>query len=64
MVKRAHRHGRVVRHTCCWENTWYIDLAEEEMVKSLGVDIERDVETVEVPYGGFLLFQNITPHRR
>ncbi|XP_064637126.1 uncharacterized protein LOC135493597 [Lineus longissimus] len=63
MVKRAHRHGRVVRHTCCWENTWYIDLAEEEMVKSLGVDIERDVETVEVPYGGFLLFQNITPHR-
>lgn len=30
----------------------------------LGVDIDNDVITCPVPYGGMLLFNNLTPHRR
>jgi hypothetical protein len=29
-----------------------------------GVDTEKDLVTVPVPYGGFLLFSNMIPHRR
>lgn len=29
-----------------------------------GVDMDNDVITCPVPYGGMLLFNNLTPHRR
>jgi hypothetical protein len=40
-----------------------VDLAEEEMEKTLGVDMEKDVVTCEVPFGGVLLLNNCIPHR-
>ena len=29
-----------------------------------GVDLEEDVKVEPVEYGGFILFHNLTPHRR
>ena len=40
-----------------------MEVEEEEMEKSLGVDMEKDVVTCEVPYGGMLLLNNCIPHR-
>ena len=40
-----------------------MDLDEEEMKKAFGVDMEKDVVTCEVPYGGLVLFNNCIPHR-
>jgi hypothetical protein len=40
-----------------------VDLAEDEMVKTLGVDMERDIVTCEVPFGGVLFLNNSIPHR-
>ena len=31
---------------------------------NLDVDTEKDCVTTPVPYGGFVLFNNVTPHRR
>lgn len=28
--------GKVVRHTCCHDDTWFVTLEEEEMRKNLG----------------------------
>ena len=40
-----------------------MEITEEEMEKSLGVDMERDVVTCEVPFGGMVLLNNCIPHR-
>ncbi|XP_019855947.1 PREDICTED: uncharacterized protein LOC100639497 [Amphimedon queenslandica] len=63
MVKRGHRAGKTATHTCCAGGTWYVDLAEEEMEKTLGVNMKTDVVTCEVPLGGVLFFSNCIPHR-
>ena len=63
MVSGAHRLGRTATHTCCAGDTWYVDLAEEEMVKTFGADLERDIVTCEVPFGGVLFLNNCIPHR-
>lgn len=63
MVKKAHLKGRVANHQCCYGNTWYVMIEEGEMEKSLGVDFEQDAEKCVVPYGGMVLFNNMTPHR-
>ena len=63
MVKNAHRLGKMARHQCCYGGTWYIMLEEEEMQKTLGVDLEKDVETCPINYGGLILFNNLIPHR-
>ena len=36
MAKFGHRKGKVARHTGCVGGTWYFDLAESEMEKTLG----------------------------
>ena len=36
MIRGGHRTGRVADHTCCYGDTWYIMLNEEEMKKTLG----------------------------
>lgn len=63
MAKNGHKSGKVALHTCCQGPTWYIMLDEEEMEKTLGVNLEEDVKVEPVPYGGFVLFHNLTPHR-
>jgi len=38
-------------------------LKEEDMEGTLGVDLEEDIKTEPVPYGSFVLFNNLIPHR-
>lgn len=38
-------------------------LEEEEMAKTLEVDLDKDIVTCPVPYGGMLLLNNMIPHR-
>ena len=63
VIEGGQRPGKTATHTCCAGNTWYVDLAEEEMVKTLGVNMEKDVVTCEVPLGGVLFISNCVPHR-
>ena len=63
VVKGGHRLGKTATHTCCAGGTWYVDLEEKEMETSLGVDLEKDIVTCEVPFGGMLLLNNCIPHR-
>ena len=51
------------KHTCCAGDTWYVDLEEEEIEQTLGVSVERDLVTCEVPFGGVLFLNNSIPHR-
>ena len=63
MVRGGHRTGRMATHTGCWEDTWYVMLSEEEIEKTLDVNMKTDVVTCPVPFGGMLLFNNLIPHR-
>jgi len=63
VVAKGHQTGKVATHTCCWGDTWYIMLGEDEMEKTLGVDVKRDTVLCAVPYGGMLLLNNMIPHR-
>ena len=63
VVSGGHQQGKTATHTCCAGPTWYIDLAEEEMEKTLGCDLKKDVVDCPVPFGGMLLINNCVPHR-
>jgi hypothetical protein len=63
MAKYGHKLGKVAVHDCCAGPTWYIMLKEEDMRDTLGVDLDKDVIVEPVGYGGFVLFNNLTPHR-
>ena len=52
VVSGGDRRGVTAPHTCCAGDTWYVDLAEEEIERTLGVDMQRDVVTCPVPLGG------------
>jgi len=36
MASGGHHKGLVATHQCCYGNTWYVMLEEEEMAKTLG----------------------------
>ena len=36
MIKEGHRTGKIPTHQCCYGNTWYVMLEEEEMERTLG----------------------------
>ena len=63
VVSGGHQKGITATHTCCAGPTWYIDLAEEEMEKTLGCDLKKDIVDCPVPFGGVLLINNCVPHR-
>ncbi|KAK7484969.1 hypothetical protein BaRGS_00023747 [Batillaria attramentaria] len=63
VAARGHQKGKVATHQCCWGGTWYVMLEEEEMAKTLDVDLKKDVVLCPVPYGGMLLINNMIPHR-
>ena len=63
VVRGGHRVGRTATHTCCAGDTWHVDLAEDEIEKTLEVDMKKDVVTCEVPLGGVLFINNGIPHR-
>ncbi|XP_050406206.2 uncharacterized protein LOC126821756 isoform X1 [Patella vulgata] len=58
----GHKLGKVAQHQCCYGGTWYVMLEEEEMKKTLGVDLEKDIKCCPIPYGGMLLLNNMIPH--
>ncbi|XP_078576587.1 phytanoyl-CoA dioxygenase domain-containing protein 1 homolog [Branchiostoma floridae x Branchiostoma japonicum] len=63
VLKGGHRRGVTATHTCCAGGTWYVQVSQEEMEKTLGCDLEKDLVTCEVPYGGVLFLNNCVPHR-
>ncbi|KAL4238057.1 hypothetical protein ACF0H5_002768 [Mactra antiquata] len=63
MAEGGHRSGHTAKHQCCWGGTWYVQLDEEEMKTKLGVNPEKDIKSCPVPFGGMVLFNNLTPHR-
>lgn len=63
VVSGGHRKGVTAKHICCAGDTWYVGIEEAEMESTLGVDIERDTVTCEVPMGGVLFLNNCIPHR-
>ena len=63
VIRGGHKLGRTATHTCCAGGTWYVDLAEEEIIRTFGADMEKDVVTCEVPMGGVLFINNCIPHR-
>ncbi|XP_069117184.1 phytanoyl-CoA dioxygenase domain-containing protein 1 homolog isoform X1 [Argopecten irradians] len=63
VAHRGHKTGKVATHQCCYGGTWYVMLEEDEMAKSLDVNIETDIKTCPIPYGGMLLLNNMIPHR-
>ncbi|XP_021359944.1 uncharacterized protein LOC110454642 isoform X2 [Mizuhopecten yessoensis] len=62
VIPKGHRTGRVGMHQCCSGGTWYIMIEEEEMKKTLCCSAE-DRKLCAIPFGGFLLFNNVIPHR-
>ena len=63
MVSEGHKPGITATHTCCAGNTWYVEVEEKEMEGHLSVDMQKDVVTCEVPFGGMVLLNNSIPHR-
>ncbi|KAI8497530.1 hypothetical protein Bbelb_248360 [Branchiostoma belcheri] len=63
IVRGGHKKGITAPHVCCAGGTWYVELAEDDMEKTLGCDMKKDVVTCEVPYGGVLFLNNCVPHR-
>ncbi|KAI8502573.1 hypothetical protein Bbelb_192750 [Branchiostoma belcheri] len=63
VVRGGHRRGVTADHVGVVGGTWYVEVLEEEMEKTQGVNIKTDVVTCEVPYGGVLFINNAIPHR-
>ncbi|XP_069114957.1 phytanoyl-CoA dioxygenase domain-containing protein 1 homolog [Argopecten irradians] len=63
MMSKGHKTGKIATHQCCHGGTWYVMLEEEEMKKSLDIDVENDKQICPIPYRGMLLFNNLIPHR-
>jgi hypothetical protein len=62
VYKGGHKEKIVLNHTCCHAGTWYVTLDEEVMIKELGLPAENII-TCPVPKGGFLLINQLIPHR-
>ncbi|KAL4452431.1 hypothetical protein ABPG75_008093 [Micractinium tetrahymenae] len=63
VVRGGHRSGKTAPHTGCAGGTWYLSMDEAAVQRELGVDLQRDAETCEVPLGGVLFLNNLVPHR-
>jgi len=61
VFKGGHRSGKLCEHECCAGPSWYIQVPEERIKSTLGEDLE--IVTCEVPMGGFLLINQLIPHR-
>ncbi|XP_006814546.1 uncharacterized protein LOC100368117 [Saccoglossus kowalevskii] len=62
VARGGHKSGILGKHIACAGDTWYVYMTEEEMVKTLGVNMKEDIVTCEVPYGGVLFINNMIPH--
>ena len=59
----GHRRGITAKHVCCAGGTWYVEVDEDEMEKSLGVNVKQNTVTCAVPFGAVLFLNNCIPHR-
>jgi len=50
----------VCKHHCCSDQSWYIQIEEKDLEATLG---KGRIVTCEVPLGGFLLLNQLIPHR-
>lgn len=55
VLKGGHASGQTARHTCCQGGTWYVEMDEQDAQQKLGVDMQKDVVTCEMPAGSVLL---------
>lgn len=55
VLKGGHRSGQTARHTCCQGGTWYVEMDEQDAQQKLGVDMQKDVVTCQMPAGSVLL---------
>nr|KAG5698092.1 hypothetical protein BaRGS_031782 [Batillaria attramentaria] len=62
-LEGGHKRGIVCDHLNCYGDTWHVMLDESKMEEVLGVSKEKDLITIPVKYGGFILFNNLLPHR-
>ncbi|OWF37081.1 uncharacterized protein LOC110440563 [Mizuhopecten yessoensis] len=63
MMHGGHKTGKVATHQCCHGGTWYVMLEEDEMEKTLDINVKKDIRTFPIPYGSMILFNNLIPHR-
>eukprot|EP00298_Acanthocystis_sp_HF-20_P016625 c21533_g3_i1.p1 GENE.c21533_g3_i1~~c21533_g3_i1.p1 ORF type:complete len:390 (+),score=149.40 c21533_g3_i1:23-1171(+) len=63
VLSGGHKTGITATHTGCTGGTWYVELSEQEIEKTLNVNIARDTATCEVPFGSVLFLNNLVPHR-
>ncbi|CAF1179707.1 unnamed protein product [Didymodactylos carnosus] len=64
LLRGGHRPGVTCAHNCCAGGTWYVELPEENMSKTLGIPVnEKSVITCEVPFGSVLFLNNLIPHK-
>ncbi|XP_060071937.1 uncharacterized protein LOC132551810 [Ylistrum balloti] len=63
IMQGGHKSGKVATHQCCHGGTWYVMLEEDEMEKTLGINVKTDIRTCPVPLGSIILFNNLIPHR-
>mmetsp|Transcript_23430 Transcript_23430/g.36661 ORF Transcript_23430/g.36661 Transcript_23430/m.36661 type:complete len:85 (+) Transcript_23430:721-975(+) len=54
VVKGGHKTGRTCTHICCVGGTWYTSVEEKEMKETLGLEVEPNIVTCEVPKGDLL----------
>eukprot|EP01116_Phalansterium_solitarium_P017667 TRINITY_DN4408_c0_g1_i1.p1 TRINITY_DN4408_c0_g1~~TRINITY_DN4408_c0_g1_i1.p1 ORF type:complete len:339 (-),score=89.76 TRINITY_DN4408_c0_g1_i1:83-1099(-) len=61
VMRYGHQAGIVAPHECCTGPTWYIQIPEDKIKPTLGQHLEQVI--CEVPFGGFLLINQLIPHR-
>ena len=55
VLKGGHRSGQTAKHTCCQGGTWYVEMDEQDAHQKLGVDMQQDIVTCQMPAGSVLL---------
>ena len=64
-IKGAHLSGKTARHTICEGNTWYTELTDDEISKTLldGKNVKENTVTVPCDIGDVIIFGGTNPHR-
>lgn len=55
VLKGGHRSGQTAKHTCCQGGTWYVEMDEQDAQQRLGVNMQQDTVTCQMPAGSVLL---------
>ncbi|RUS73825.1 hypothetical protein EGW08_018418 [Elysia chlorotica] len=63
VVEGGHKTGMVCDHLNCYADTWHVMLDESKVEQTLNVSLEKDVKTLPIKKGSFIIFNNLVPHR-